>query len=128
RRRVPLLHRRARGAHPPQPADRAALARDHAERRESRADRVLAPLREGRRPDLRARGDGGRRLRGRRRARPDRGDGPKEARPRRRQALDPARMTQAAWICLFLPLAAAVAITLLGTSISRRTAGWISTL
>ena len=37
-------------------------------------------------------------------------------------------MTQAAWICLFLPLAAAVAITLLGTSISRRTAGWISTL
>src|SRR4051812_11491728 len=37
-------------------------------------------------------------------------------------------MTQAAWICLFLPLAGAVAITLLGTSISRRTAGWISTL
>ena len=28
-------------------------------------------------------------------------------RPRRRQALDPARMTTAAWICLFLPLGSA---------------------
>jgi len=37
-------------------------------------------------------------------------------------------MTTAAWICLFLPLASAVLITLLGTSISRRTAGWIATL
>jgi NADH-quinone oxidoreductase subunit L len=37
-------------------------------------------------------------------------------------------MTQAAWICLMLPLGSAVLITLLGTSISRRTAGWIATL
>ncbi len=37
-------------------------------------------------------------------------------------------MTQAAWICLFLPLLGAVLITLLGTGISRRAAGWISTL
>ena len=32
-------------------------------------------------------------------------------------------MTTAAWICLLLPLASALAITLAGTSISRRTAG-----
>jgi NADH-quinone oxidoreductase subunit L len=37
-------------------------------------------------------------------------------------------MTAAAWICLLLPLGSTVAITLLGGSISRRTAGWISTL
>src|SRR5580765_6751674 len=37
-------------------------------------------------------------------------------------------MTAAAWTCLLLPLGAAVLITLLGGSISRRTAGWISTL
>ena len=37
-------------------------------------------------------------------------------------------MTQAAWTCLLLPLGATVLITLLGGSISRRTAGWISTL
>jgi NADH-quinone oxidoreductase subunit L len=37
-------------------------------------------------------------------------------------------MTPAAWTCLLLPLGAAVLITLLGGSISRRTAGWISTL
>jgi NADH-quinone oxidoreductase subunit L len=37
-------------------------------------------------------------------------------------------MTQAAWICLFLPLLGAVLITVLGTGISRRAAGWISTL
>jgi NADH-quinone oxidoreductase subunit L len=33
-----------------------------------------------------------------------------------------------AWVCLFSPLAGAVAITLAGGRISRRTAGWISTL
>jgi NADH-quinone oxidoreductase subunit L len=37
-------------------------------------------------------------------------------------------MTPAAWVCLFMPLGSAVAITLLGTSISRRTAAWIATL
>jgi NADH-quinone oxidoreductase subunit L len=36
-------------------------------------------------------------------------------------------MTLAAWICLAAPLAGALAITLLGTSISRRVAGYIST-
>jgi NADH-quinone oxidoreductase subunit L len=37
-------------------------------------------------------------------------------------------MTAAAWVCLFLPLGSAGAITLLGTTISRRTAAWIATL
>ena len=37
-------------------------------------------------------------------------------------------MTQGAWICLFAPLAGAFAITVLGGTIGRRTAGWISTL
>ena len=37
-------------------------------------------------------------------------------------------MTAAAWVTLFLPLGSAALITLLGTSISRRTAGWIATL
>ena len=37
-------------------------------------------------------------------------------------------MTAAAWTCLLAPLAGALAITLAGTSISRRTAAWISTL
>ena len=37
-------------------------------------------------------------------------------------------MTAAAWVCLFLPLGAAVAITVLGNGIRRRTAGWIATL
>ena len=36
-------------------------------------------------------------------------------------------MTAAAWICLLSPLAAALAITLAGTSISRRTAGYVAT-
>ncbi|MDQ3066439.1 MAG: NADH-quinone oxidoreductase subunit L [Actinomycetota bacterium] len=36
-------------------------------------------------------------------------------------------MIAGAWLCLLAPLAGAVAITLLGGSISRRTAGWIST-
>src|SRR3954471_13872682 len=36
-------------------------------------------------------------------------------------------MVVAAWICLLAPLAAALLITLLGTSISRRTAAYIST-
>jgi NADH-quinone oxidoreductase subunit L len=37
-------------------------------------------------------------------------------------------MIAGAWICLLSPLAGAVAITLAGTRISRRTAGWVSTL
>src|SRR6266511_1902410 len=37
-------------------------------------------------------------------------------------------MTAAAWVCLFLPLGAAAAITVLGNGIQRRTAGWIATL
>jgi NADH-quinone oxidoreductase subunit L len=37
-------------------------------------------------------------------------------------------MTTGAWLCLLAPLAGALAITLLGRSISRRTAAWISTL
>ena len=36
-------------------------------------------------------------------------------------------MTVAAWICLVAPLAGALAITLAGTRISRRTAGYLST-
>jgi NADH-quinone oxidoreductase subunit L len=35
-------------------------------------------------------------------------------------------MTAAAWVCLFLPLGAAALITLLGTGIQRRTAGYIA--
>jgi NADH-quinone oxidoreductase subunit L len=37
-------------------------------------------------------------------------------------------VTAGAWICLLAPLAGALAITLLGTAISRRTAAWISTI
>ena len=37
-------------------------------------------------------------------------------------------MVAGAWVCLFSPLAGAVAITLAGGRISRRTAGWIATL
>jgi NADH-quinone oxidoreductase subunit L len=37
-------------------------------------------------------------------------------------------MTTGAWICLLAPLVGALAITLLGQSISRRTAAWISTV
>ena len=37
-------------------------------------------------------------------------------------------MIAGAWICLAAPLAGALLITLLGESISRRTAGWLSTL
>jgi NADH-quinone oxidoreductase subunit L len=37
-------------------------------------------------------------------------------------------MVAGAWTCLLAPLAGAVAITLCGTRISRRLAGWISTL
>ncbi len=37
-------------------------------------------------------------------------------------------MVVGAWICLFAPLAGSLAITLAGQTISRRTAGWISTL
>jgi len=37
-------------------------------------------------------------------------------------------MTAGAWVCLLAPLAGALAITLAGQRISRRAAGWISTL
>jgi NADH-quinone oxidoreductase subunit L len=37
-------------------------------------------------------------------------------------------MIPGAWVCLFAPLAGSLAITLGGQQISRRTAGWISTL
>ena len=37
-------------------------------------------------------------------------------------------MVAGAWVCLLAPLAGAIAITLAGQRISRRTAGWISTL
>ncbi|HEY7398904.1 MAG TPA: NADH-quinone oxidoreductase subunit L [Gaiellaceae bacterium] len=37
-------------------------------------------------------------------------------------------MNTAAWICLLLPLASTVAITLGGTKLSRRATGWISTV
>jgi NADH-quinone oxidoreductase subunit L len=37
-------------------------------------------------------------------------------------------MIAGAWVCLLAPLAGALAITLAGQRISRRTAGWISTL
>ena len=33
-----------------------------------------------------------------------------------------------AWVCLLAPLAGALAITLAGTRITRRHAGWIATL
>ena len=36
-------------------------------------------------------------------------------------------MIAGAWLCLLAPLAGALAITLAGTRISRRTAGWLST-
>jgi NADH-quinone oxidoreductase subunit L len=36
-------------------------------------------------------------------------------------------MTAGAWLCLFAPLTGALLITLLGTTVSRRTAAWIST-
>ena len=111
-----------------QPADHPALARDHAERRQPRADRVLAAQRRGIGTDLRAHGDGGRRLRGRRRPRPDRRDVAAPARARRRQAGHAPRMIAAAWICLVSPLAAALLITLGGMRIPRRATGWIATV
>ena len=37
-------------------------------------------------------------------------------------------MNAAAWVCLLLPLASAVAITFAGTRISRRVAGYVSTV
>jgi NADH-quinone oxidoreductase subunit L len=37
-------------------------------------------------------------------------------------------MTEGAWICLLAPLAGAFAITVMGDTVGRRTAGWISTL
>src|SRR5207247_828063 len=92
--RLPLLDRRARGAAAPESADRAALSRDHAQRREPRADRIRAPAGRPRRSDLRARRDGGRRVRGRRRPGADRRDGAAEARARRRPHDDSQRMTE----------------------------------
>src|SRR5206468_3122358 len=83
--------------------------------------------RQRRRADLCARRDGGRGLRGRRRPRPDRGDGPAPARSRRRPAQDASRVIGAAWICLFSPLVAALAITLWGTPLTRRGAGYLAT-
>src|SRR5713226_4387016 len=96
-------------------------------RREPRVDRICAQRRQRRRPDLRARRDGGRRVRGVRRARPRRRAPPQAPRPRRRPALGAARMTAGAWLCLFAPLAGAVLITLCGRRIPRAAAGWIST-
>jgi NADH-quinone oxidoreductase subunit L len=37
-------------------------------------------------------------------------------------------MIAGAWICLLAPLAGAFAITVMGGTITRRTAGWLSTL
>src|SRR5262245_29421121 len=91
---VPVRDRHARRDAPAQPADHPALDRDHAQRREPGADHVLEEPRGPRRADLRARGDGRRRIRGRGRARPDRRRPPAPARPRRRQALDAARMSE----------------------------------
>ncbi len=47
---------------------------------------------------------------------------------RRRPPEHPPRMITAAWICLLSPLAAAALITLGGTRISRRQAGYLATL
>src|SRR4051794_40140252 len=124
---VSLRHRRVRRADAPEPADDPALARDHAERLQPGVHGRLAPLRPRRRPGLRARGDGSRRVRGRRRARADRRDPPPPPRARRRPADEPARMTSAAWVTLLSPLAAALAITLAGNRLSRRGAGVLAT-
>src|SRR4051794_3615745 len=86
---VSLRHRRVRRADAPEPADDPALARDHAERLQPGVHRRLAPLRPRRRPGLRARGDGSRRIRGRRRARADRRDPPPPSRARRRPPDEP---------------------------------------
>src|SRR5205085_7289656 len=125
--RVPLRDRCARRATAPQPADRAPLARDHAERRESGADRVRAPPGERRGADLRPGRHGRGRVGGRRRPRPDRRHLSAEPRPRRRQAPHAPRVIVAAWICLLSPLGAALLITLLGNGISRRGAGYLAT-
>src|SRR5262249_18826294 len=77
---------------------------------------------------VRDRRDGRRGLGGRRRARPDRRDGPPPHRARRRQAQDAARMNAAAWVCLLLPLGSALAITLADGAITRRVAGYVSTV
>src|SRR6185437_15690631 len=118
---------RARRAAAAQSADRAAQPRDHAQRREPRADRVLAARAQRRRPDLRARGDGGRRVGGVRGARARRRHPPPQPRARRRPSLGAARMSPGAWLCLFAPLGGTLAITLAGTRIPRAAAGWIST-
>src|SRR5207253_8838144 len=55
-------------------------------------------------------------------------DGAPTARPRRRQARDPPRLIAAAWTCLFLPLLAALLITVRGNTITRRGAGFLATL
>src|SRR5579862_5023188 len=124
---LPVWDRGARRPHPAEPARRPPLARADAQRRKPRAHRLLAPLRERGRTDLRPRGYGGRRLGGLRRPRSRRRDQPAEARARRRPALGAARMTYGAWICLLSPLVAAVLILLGGTKLTRRTAAWLAT-
>src|SRR5213595_1513859 len=54
------------------------------------------------------------------------GDGPTQARPRRRPAQDAPRLIAAAWICLFSPLVAALAITVWGSRLTRRGAGYLA--
>src|SRR4029077_760265 len=126
----PLRDRCARRAHPAQSADRAALARADAERRQPRADRVRAQRGQRRGPDLRARRDGRCRVRGVRRPRSRRRAEPPQPAARRRRALGAARLMNVtgAWLCLFPPIAGAVLITLGGTRLPRVAAGWISTV
>ena len=76
--------------------------------------------------DLRADRHGRRRGRGRRRARPHRRGLAAARRARRRQAHHVARMIAAAWIALFAPAVAVVAIALAGTGITRTVAGFLA--
>src|SRR5262245_35228014 len=128
RRGVPVRDRSAGCAHTPQPVDRPALAGDHAQRRQPRPDRLLAQPRRRRRPDLRARRDGGRSFGGRHRPGPGRGAQPQAHHARRRPAQHPARlMIWGAWICLLSRRVAACGITLGVTRLARRTAGYLAT-
>src|SRR5262245_59780129 len=125
---LPVRDRSARRAAAAQPADRPPLARDHAERREPRPNRLLAQPRQRRRADLRARRHGGCRIRGRGRPRPGRRPQPQAHHARRRPPQHSSRlMVWGAWICLLSPLLAACLITLGGTRPSRRTAGYLAT-
>ena len=110
RRRVPVRDGRARRAPPPQPADRPALARDHAQRRQPRPDRAsratsaTATARSSRSPSWPS---------------PRRRSSSASASSSRSTAsgvtldvdrLEPApRMIAGAWICLLSPLAGRVA-------------------